>query len=43
MRDRQGLVYREIAEVTEVPIGTVRWRIARARHRVITLIPKTAG
>ena len=36
LRDIQELDYREIAEVTKVPVGTVMSRLARARHRLIT-------
>jgi len=34
LREIQGMAYEEIAEITGVSLGTVKSRIARARHRL---------
>lgn len=43
LRDIEGLSYRELGAVLDVPVGTVMSRLARARTRLIAAIGETAA
>ena len=38
LRDMQRMSYKDVAEVTGVPVGTVMSRLSRARSRIVTAL-----
>ena len=41
LRDVQGLSYEEVAQATQTPLGTVKSRLSRGRHKLKQILLKT--